>query len=144
MKILYLTQSFPPEPGATARPLKQAASLRRLGHEVTVITSMPFYPFGRTYRGYRGRIVQRETVDGVSILRLWSFPAPNRGVIRRFISYFSFATFSVIAGVLSPRPELVIASVPNPGTDLAGVVIARLRGRGASWNCVIFCRTAFE
>jgi putative colanic acid biosynthesis glycosyltransferase WcaI len=133
MKILYLSQSFPPEPGATARPLKQAVSLQRLGHDVTVVTSMPFYPFGRIYPGYRWKLVQRESVDGVRVFRIWSFPAPNVGVVRRLLSYGSFAAFSILAGLYQPQPELVIASVPNPGTDFAGLVIAWLR----SARCIV-------
>jgi colanic acid biosynthesis glycosyl transferase WcaI len=127
MKILYLSQSFPPEPGATARPLKQAISLQRLGHDVTVVTSMPFYPFGRIYPGYRWKLFQRESMDGVHVFRIWSFPAPNVGVVRRLLSYSSFAALSMLAGLLQPQLELVISSVPNPGTDLAGIVIAWLR-----------------
>jgi colanic acid biosynthesis glycosyl transferase WcaI len=133
MRILYLTQSFPPEPGATARPLKQAASLRRLGHNVTIITSMPFYPYGRIYPEYRWRLFRRETMEGVRVLRIWSFPSPNRGVGRRLISFGTFATLAVLAGLLQPRPNLIIASVPNPGTDLAGIIVARLK----SASCVV-------
>lgn len=127
MRILYLSQSFPPEPGATIRPLRQAASLRRLGHDVTMITSIPFHPYGRTFPGYRWRLIRHEVIDGVPVLRVWSLPTPNRGVARRLLSYGTFAALSLFLGLLQPRPELIIASVPNPGTDLAGILLARLR-----------------
>lgn len=133
MRVLYLSQSFPPEPGATARPLKQAVCLERLGHDVTIISSMPFYPHGRIYPGYRRKLIQRETIDGVRVLRIWSFPSSNIGVLRRVVSYVSFTFVSVIAGLFQPRPDLVIASVPNPGTDIAGIVIAWLK----STRCMV-------
>jgi colanic acid biosynthesis glycosyl transferase WcaI len=128
MRILYITQTFPPEPGSTRRPLKQAVHLQRLGHSVTILTTMPYYPLGRTFRGYRWRLWMREESQGVPVVRIWSLPAANRGIVRRAISQLSFAFFAAFVSTFLRRHDLVIASVPHMATELAGLIAGRLRG----------------
>lgn len=127
MRILYLTQTFPPDPGPTARPLQQAVQLRRLGHQITVLTTMPSASRGRTLPGYRWRLWVREEMEGVEVLRVWSLPSPNRGYVGRLFSWTSFAAVATVVGLFGTRRDLIAASVPKPGTELAGMIIARLR-----------------
>ena len=69
MKILFLTENFPPEVNAIAsRVYERAVHWVRSGHEVTVITSFPNFPQGRIYPGYRQRLIQRETIAGIEVL----------------------------------------------------------------------------
>lgn len=128
MRILYVTQTFHPEPLSTERFVRQAAALQRLGHDVTVLTTMPFYPAGRVFPGYRGRLFMRETHEGLPIVRVWSFPAPNRGTLRRALSYVSFAILAALVAIFLTRRDLIIAAVPNPGAEFAGIVASRVRG----------------
>jgi glycosyltransferase involved in cell wall biosynthesis len=126
MKILYLTQNFPPEPGTT-RTYEQALSLVKLNHEVTVVTTMPYYPSGRIHNGYRGRLCLKQKTEGLTLIRIWSFPAANRGRFLRIISHLSFGIMAQFTGIILKRHDLVISRVPNIGTDLAGIVIAFLK-----------------
>jgi len=64
---------------------------------------------------------------GVDVLRLWSVPVSNRGFLRRTLSQVSFAAAAGAAGMLMRRYDLVIASVPNMATELAALLIGRLR-----------------
>ena len=127
MKLTYITQTCPPEPGATSRPLRQAVLLKRLGHDVTLITAFPSYPHGRVHHDYRGRLWARECVDDVQIIRVRSFSTPNHGVVRRLLSYLSFAIAALLAALFARRPDAVIASVPAPFTDLSGWLAARMK-----------------
>jgi glycosyltransferase involved in cell wall biosynthesis len=127
MDILYLTQTLPPEPGPTRRPLRQAEALQELGHRVTILASMPSYPFGRTFRGYRWRLFYREEMEGVNVIRVWSLPAKNQGVFRRSLSFASFAIGALMTGLGFRRFDLIVASVPNPLTGLAGLLLGRVR-----------------
>ncbi len=128
MKILYVTQTFSPEPLSVERSVKQMIQLQRLGHSVTVLTTMPSFPFGKIYKQYRGKLFARETIEGMSLVRVWSLPAANRHVLRRMMSFFSFAISAMVAGICLARHDLVIANVPHPGTELAAIGIARLKG----------------
>ncbi len=127
MKILYLSQTFPPEPGATIRPFEQAVTLARRGHDVRVLTAFPSYPTGILAATDRGRLFRRECRDGIEVLRLWSTPAASGVGAARIVSWTSFAFSTFLAGMFGDRPDIVIASVPNIGTDVAGLAIARAR-----------------
>jgi len=66
MRILILSQYYAPEPEAI--PTELAQGLVRRGHEVTVFTGFPNYPYGKIYEGYRLRLWQKEKADGVNVL----------------------------------------------------------------------------
>jgi len=127
MNITYISQVFPPDPGASLRALEQARALARLGHHVTVITTMAYYPMGKVHPDYRGRFFVRERIDDVDIVRVWSVPADNTGLVRRVLSQVSFAVASFFAGLRGPRPDLVVASTHIFAIELTTIALARLR-----------------
>ena len=94
MKILYVSQYFPPEMGA---PAGRAAELSRLwaedGNEVTVLTGFPNHPTGIVPNEYRRkfrRLILRETYHDVDVVRTWLLPFPNRKAYERMLNYSSF------------------------------------------------------
>ena len=114
MKILYVSQYFPPE---TAAPAARAAELTRFwaqeGHEVTVLTGFPNHPTGivpSEYRARLRRLVVREHSEGVNIVRTWLWPLPNGKTLPRILNYSSFLISSASAGLFLNRPDVVIAS----------------------------------
>jgi glycosyltransferase involved in cell wall biosynthesis len=107
--------------------LKQAAQLQALGHRVVVLTTMPHAPLGRVFDGYRHKLYMREVMDGVEVVRVWSIPAPCIGILRRVVSHLSFAVASLFAGLRITRPDLIISSVPNVGTEMSGYLLSRIR-----------------
>jgi colanic acid biosynthesis glycosyl transferase WcaI len=127
LKILYLVQTYPPEPGATKRPARQAAEWVKAGHQVTVVTALPSYPMGRRLPGYRGRAFLREHIDGVDVLRVPSFVSANVGLGRRALAFASFAAAATVTGLFVGDPDVVIGSIPKPGTELAALAISRVR-----------------
>ena len=91
MRILFYTHYFPPEGNAPAsRVSEMAKRWVEAGHRVTVVTGAPNAPDGRVYDGYRNRFRQREVVDGVDILRVWTYIAANKGISRRMLNYISY------------------------------------------------------
>src|SRR5580704_11870259 len=132
MKILYLSQYFPPEMGA---PAGRAAELSRLwaedGHEVTVLTGFPNHPTGivppRCRRKLR-QLVMHENHHGVNVVRTWLLPFPNRKAYERMLNYSSFCISAAATGMFLHRPELVIASSPQLLVGLSGWWLARCNG----------------
>ena len=56
MKILFLTENFPPETNAAAtRVFERALYWVKDGHAVTVITSAPNFPQGKLHAGWKNR-----------------------------------------------------------------------------------------
>lgn len=128
MRILFLSHYFYPEANAPARRVYELC--RRwsaAGHQVAVITGVPNVPLGVPYSGYRNRLLSRELVDGVRVLRVWTWLAPNRGVVRRSLNYISFMLAGSVAGIVAPVPEVVIATTPQLLCGVAGRVVARLK-----------------
>jgi colanic acid biosynthesis glycosyl transferase WcaI len=130
MRILFLSQYFPPEPGApAARVSELARAWVREGHEVTVLTAMPHHPTGIVPPEYRGRALVRESHDGVDVVRTWIYAAPNRGRARRSLAYASYATSAVAWGQLhTTTPDVVVATSPQLLCGCAGLVAARTHG----------------
>ena len=109
MKILILTQFYPPEFGAAAVRLSRLARLLvGAGHEVTVLTGMPNYPEGVIREGYRGRLTLRETLDGVTVERVWVYAAPGKGARVRLLNQFSFMLLAALRGMLLRRPDVIL------------------------------------
>lgn len=129
MRILYLSQYFPPEMGApAARVSELAARWVERGHEVCVLTGFPNHPTGIVPVEYRGRVLQRETWRGVEVLRTWIYAAPNKGVLARSLAYASFAGSSVALGGLARevrRADVVLATSPQFLCALSGWTLAR-------------------
>ncbi len=129
MNILFLSDNFPPEVNAPAhRTLEHCREWVRQGARVTVITCAPNFPRGKVYPGYRNRLYQTEYIDGIRVLRVWTYIAPNAGRIKRILDYFSFAVAAVVASFWQ-RPDIIVATSPQFFTALAGYMVARLKRR---------------
>ncbi|MGB9203059.1 MAG: glycosyltransferase family 4 protein [Terriglobales bacterium] len=124
MKILYVSQYFPPEMGApAARAAELSRHWARMGHEVTVLTGFPNHPTGVVPQGWRSRLHQlryTETVDGVRVERTWLWPLPNRKAHERIRNYTSFCVSAVVSGLALQKPDVVIATSPQLLCALAG------------------------
>ncbi|HLA85572.1 MAG TPA: glycosyltransferase family 4 protein [Thermoguttaceae bacterium] len=131
MHILYVSQYFPPEMGApSARVYDLAKQWVRQGHRVTVLTAFPHHPVGVKRPEDRGVITRRETVDGIDVVRSYVFAAPNRGTVKRMISYASFMISAAVIGLFRVRkPDVVIATSPQLLCGAAGYALARLKRR---------------
>jgi glycosyltransferase involved in cell wall biosynthesis len=126
IRVLLLTQWFDPEPGF--KGLVFARELRRLGLDVEVLTGFPNYPGGRIYPGYRLRLRQRETMDGVPVTRVPLFPSHDNSALRRITNYVSFAAAAVIQGLFfTRRPDVIYAYHPPLTVGIAAVVVGKLR-----------------
>jgi glycosyltransferase involved in cell wall biosynthesis len=91
LRILMLTQYFPPESGAAQVRLKELAKgLQRNGHVVTVVTAFPNHPTGVIPPEYRGRWRMKDEVDGIPVWRTWIYPVQRGRFWKRLLNYFSF------------------------------------------------------
>jgi colanic acid biosynthesis glycosyl transferase WcaI len=131
MKILYVSQYFPPEMGApAARADELARHWVRQGHEVTVLTGFPNHPTGVVPSAYRKklrRLVVREKSDGINVVRTWLLPFPNRKAHERMLNYSSFCLSAASTGLLLPRPDVVIATSPQLLVGISGWWLARCK-----------------
>ena len=120
MRILFLTDNFPPEVNAPAtRTYEHCKEWVKKGVDVTVITCAPNFPEGKVYKGYKNKWLQRETIDGIKVIRVWTYITANEGFIKRIVDYLSFMVAAFIAG-LTVKTDTIIATSPQFFTAVAG------------------------
>jgi glycosyltransferase involved in cell wall biosynthesis len=142
VKILYISQYFPPEMGApAARAAELAQHWAQAGHEVSVLTGFPNHPTGVVppeWRSRLRRLVHHERVldtpnpsrspgssaqntsGHVDVFRTWLWPLPNRKAHERMRNCASFCVSAALRGLAIPRPDVVIASSPQLLVGLSG------------------------
>jgi glycosyltransferase involved in cell wall biosynthesis len=99
LKLLILTQYFPPEVGAPQNRLFElAVRLKKLGIEVSVLTAMPNYPQMKIYDGYEGKDYIYEEIEGIPVHRASIYLPKNKSIVQRLLNYFSFVYSSAIIG----------------------------------------------
>ncbi len=129
LRILYLTQYFPPETGATQnRALANARHLADQGHRVTVVCEFPNHPHGILPERYHGRLFERENMDGLRVLRGWVYATPRKTFGRRLVFYLSYMVSSFLVGLFAGwRFDVVYATSPPFFVGLSGWLLARLK-----------------
>ena len=128
MKILFVSNYFPPEVNAPAtRLIEHARQWIKEGHQVEVLTSVPNFPEGRVYDGYKNQF-SFDDREGVRVARVPMYVTKNEGTIKRTFSYISFMLSACwYARKLSSKPDIVIATSPQFFCAIGGYFIAKLK-----------------
>lgn len=125
MHILFLTDNFPPEVNAPAsRTFEHCREWVRAGEQVTVITCAPNFPMGKVFPGYRNWLWQSEVMDGIRVIRVWTYITANAGFVRRVLDYMSFMLSALIASFFVRRVDIVIGTSPQFFTACAAYLTA--------------------
>lgn len=128
MHILFLTDNFPPEVNAPAsRTFEHCREWVKAGCRVTVITCAPNFPQGRVYEGYRNRLWQAETVEGIRVIRVWSYITANEGFVKRVLDYQSFMISATVASLFVRNVDVVIGTSPQFFTACAGWMVGAFK-----------------
>jgi len=113
MKILFITDNFPPEVNAPAtRTMEHCIEWKKLGAEITIITCTPNFPQGKVFEGYKNKLYQKEYIEGIEVIRVWSYISSNKGFIKRIIDYISFGITSFWVGLFI-NYDVIIATSPQ-------------------------------
>ena len=124
MRILFLTDNFPPETNAPAtRTYEHCVKWVELGFQVTVITCFPNFPKGKIFEGYTNKLYKKENIDGITVIRVWSYITENNGFVKRIIDYASYAIISFLFG-LFVKTDLIIATSPQFFTAISGRILS--------------------
>jgi len=136
MKLLVLTQHFPPELGAAStRLFELTRRLAARGHELQVITAMPGYPSGRTFDGYRGKLYMQEEIGGMRAIRTWMVPSRSTRMLPRTLSTLTFAVSSLLLGAWRPgRHDVLLFDSPPLMLVPVALALGRLTGARVVMN----------
>jgi len=126
MKLLFLTQYYPPETGAPQNRLHSLAlNLIKVGFEVEVLTAMPNYPKMEIFPEYRGIKEMEETIDGVRVVRSSIYVTKDKGVAKRLMNYFSFVWTSMRSYKRLSEADYVLCESPPLFLGISALYLAR-------------------
>lgn len=121
MRILYLSQYFPPEAGATqTRAYEMALNLVRLGHQVTMLTEFPNHPSGVIPPQYKGRLYETVDFEGIQVIRVWVKASPHKNFGNRMLFYLSYMLNAFLAGMLLLRNHYDALYATSPPLFVGG------------------------
>src|SRR5690554_4910927 len=132
MRLLIVTQYFPPEMGAPqARLYELARRLHERGHQITILTAMPNYPTGKVFKGYHWKLRKTEDMQGIRVIRTCIWPSKSSRTLPRLISYSSFILSSIMFGIWGlHRQDVVLFESPPLFIVPLGLLVGKLtRGR---------------
>jgi glycosyltransferase involved in cell wall biosynthesis len=129
MRVLIVTQYFPPETGAPQARLSALAAVWAAdGDDVTVLTGMPNHPTGVLPPMYRRTVLCREMADSYRVVRTWLYATRNERMIRKTLSHLSFMVSSVLLGWRATGPaDVVLVSSPTFFSVLSGWLLAKVK-----------------
>jgi colanic acid biosynthesis glycosyl transferase WcaI len=130
MKILFITQYFPPETEIGGIRIAEIAQrLRGRGHEPTILTGLPNYPTGKLdpayrRRAWRGTLI--EVINGLQVVRVSLYPSHSKRSAARLANYLSFATAASVRALAMRGFDIVVATSPPLTTGIPARVVATL------------------
>ena len=113
MKLLILTQYYPPEIGAPQNRLHElAVRLKSDGMEVNVLTALPNYPRMEIMNGYENQKNRYEEIDSIPVHRSWIYVSKSKGIFSRLLIYFSFVWSSYWKGRKMKKYDYLLVESP--------------------------------
>ncbi len=136
MKILFLTQYFPPEVGAPQNRLFELATrLKKKGIDVEILTAMPNYPQMKIYPGYEGKSFFTETLDNLTVHRAKIYIPKSKSIVERLRNYFSFVFSSANAALFRlPKYDYVFCESPPLFLGMSALWIRLFKGSKLIFN----------
>ena len=127
MHILFMAQCYAPENVSAAILITELATdLVTRGHQVSLITGAPNYPHGRVFKGYRNQLFQVETLDGVRVIRTWSYISPSRKFWPRLFHYGTYSATAFYGGLAGGRPDVLVSYSPPLPLGLSAWLLSRI------------------
>jgi len=128
LRILFITDNFTPEVNAPATRTYEHCKewIKNDDVEITVITCTPNFPHGRVYDGYKNKLYQTEYIDGIKVIRVWSYITSNSGFIKRVLDYMSFGVMAFFVGLFQ-KYDVIIATSPQFFTTWAAWGLSKIK-----------------
>lgn len=94
-----------------------------------MITTAPNFPSGRIFPGFKNKLWQSEDMDGVRVIRVWTYITANSGFLKRTLDYVSFMVTGALAALFVRNVDVIVATSPQFFTAIAGFVVSVLKRR---------------
>lgn len=126
MHLLLMAQHYAPEEiSGAVLATELATDLAERGHQVSFVTCFPNYPQGQVFPGYTNRLYQLEQLDGVRVIRTWSYISPHKSFWPRILNYGTFSVTALYGGLLAGRPDVIFSYSPPLPLGLSAWLLSR-------------------
>jgi len=117
MRLLVITPHFEPDTAPTGIIVTSLVEQwAKQGHQIEVITSLPWYENHEVENHWKGRLFRREEKESVTVTRLHPFPQDKNKLFRRLLSFLAFSFLAAIASVLKRGPFDAVVALSPPLT----------------------------
>ena len=127
MKILVVSQYFWPE---DFRINDICKGLKEEGHEVTVLTGLPNYPFGKVYDGYSFFNRGPKEYEGIKIKRCAMIPRGKDNAVMLALNYISFminAAIKVIPLLFEKYDRVFVFQVSPITSAIPAIIYSKVK-----------------
>ena len=127
MKILFMAQCYAPEDVSAAILITElAVDLVKRGHDVSIVTGAPSYPQGHVFEGYHNRVCTLEMLNGVRVIRAWSYISPSKKIWPRLLHYGTYSLTAFYGGLFAGRSDVIVSYSPPLPLGLSAWLLSRI------------------
>ena len=129
MKIQVICPHFEPDSAPTGEFMSAIVNhLGSMGHELHVVTALPWYRHHMVEEGWEGKPVQTELREWGSISRVHPFPTDKGNIAARAAAFAGFTAIGLVTAVTRRfDADVVFAMSPPLSLGVAGWVAAKRR-----------------
>ena len=128
MRILILTNYWPPEVGASSHlTFELCTSLVGYGHQVTVVTGFPRYIVQHVPKKYRGKWLYREEVKGIRVIRIVAPSSSGRRALIRSLEHVLVAPPLLLGGLLAGPADVIYTISPPLPLGLTAYLLGKVK-----------------
>ncbi|NWF87932.1 MAG: glycosyltransferase family 4 protein [Ignavibacteriaceae bacterium] len=136
MRILFLTQYFPPETGAPQNRLFALAKrLKAFGANVSILTAMPNYPKMEIMINYTNKFYVSENLESLDVHRAYIFVKNSKSLVLRMFTYFSFVLSSLIVGLCKiNKQDYIFCESPPLFLGISALILYKVKKANFIFN----------
>jgi len=130
VKIIVWGINYYPEPtGIGPFNTDLCAFLAERGHEVTMLTTFPYFPEWQKREADLGKLYEREELQGVTVCRCWHYVPAQPTALKRVVHELSFVATSTLRALFMARADVYIVVSPPLFLGLGATLVGCLRWR---------------
>ena len=127
-EILIISNYYPPEKGAAANRIEQLAlKLHQNKYKVSVLCPLGNYPKGELFPEYKGQFSVTESIQNITVKRLWIYPSVSKNILKRTFSVLSFSTGLFFYLLFQKTPKKVVVQSPPLLLSFVSVFVLSLK-----------------
>ncbi len=129
LRLAVVCPHFEPDTAPTGAVMTRIVhELAALGHEIHVVTALPWYRNHAIESGWTGRLVRREQTKWGSVTRVHPFPGSDKtNLLRRALGFGGFSALAAICGIRGGRVDGVLSMSPPLTNGLIGWLMKVVR-----------------